>query len=710
MSESLNGHSRIDGWKGIADYVGRDVTTVIRWAKVHGLPVNRAQPGQPRRGVFALRHDLDAWMAGQQGTAAAATADHGVTGEPSPNAGTTSIGNSVVPVEKQPFADISLDPPIAAAVEAGIVGLDAKVRSRRRMLAFLVAGTIGLILIVAGFIWLRAGPLATTPRFSNPEQLTFNGLRKQGLETDGKRLYFGEAEDGWLALASMSIHGGTIKVLWHPDFSVVPVGYSRSANALLLAGFQDGDIEYERQIWVYPLGGQRPYRVGKIRAHSAVWSPDGKEIAYASGKAIYLSNAEGTDERELASFSGLPDMLQWSRDGRQLHFLLQNPVTTTSSMYEILFSNGVRAFSVRRVPWSLGFDYGYEWSPTGRRGTFALGGSGATTDYAIYFVHYRTHWWEPPIRTKTAHSPLPGIVYLAMPPSDTKLFVMNSAVDQHGVMEYDPHTKRMQYILKNDSVGYIDPSRNGKWLVWIGLYDHGLTIARTDGSQEQSFSSLNTLRFMELPRWSPDGREVAFMGKRSHHPWRDYILRVSDGVLREASKGNDNQGAPTWSPDGKYLLYGNVGCLGAQTCAIHRIDLATGNVETIPGSSGLMTARWSPNGKYIAALQPTRHQLMLFDVATQKWRVLATGINGADISWMANSQYVYADVMGANARIVRVDINSGTQKTVLELNQIARFNLKTAHGSTFCPGPHGTLILPWPSPVTEIYSYNVEGM
>ncbi len=130
------------------------------------------------------------------------------------------------------------------------------------------------------------------------------------------------------------------------------------------------------------------------------------------------------------------------------------------------------------------------------------------------------------------------------------------------------------------------------------------------------------------------------MGAMPGHPWRDYILRVSDGALRGASKRSDNQGAPTWSPHGKYLLYGNVMCQETQSCAIHRIDVATGKAETIPGSSGLMTARWSPNGKYIAALQPTSFQLMLFDGATQKWRPLANGIDGADLSWSPDSHYI----------------------------------------------------------------------
>jgi tetratricopeptide (TPR) repeat protein len=55
---------RIDGWKSIAAELGRDRSTAIRWAKERGLPVH-AVPGGKSRSVYALRHELNAWMRGQ---------------------------------------------------------------------------------------------------------------------------------------------------------------------------------------------------------------------------------------------------------------------------------------------------------------------------------------------------------------------------------------------------------------------------------------------------------------------------------------------------------------------------------------------------------------------------------------------------------------------------------------------------------------------
>ena len=52
---------RLDSWKEIAAYLGRDLRTVRRWEEEKGLPVHRV-PGGERRAVFAYRAEIDAWL------------------------------------------------------------------------------------------------------------------------------------------------------------------------------------------------------------------------------------------------------------------------------------------------------------------------------------------------------------------------------------------------------------------------------------------------------------------------------------------------------------------------------------------------------------------------------------------------------------------------------------------------------------------------
>jgi excisionase family DNA binding protein len=56
---------RLDSWKEIAAYLGRDLRTVRRWEEEKGLPVYRV-PGGERRAVFAYRGEIDAWLTSRE--------------------------------------------------------------------------------------------------------------------------------------------------------------------------------------------------------------------------------------------------------------------------------------------------------------------------------------------------------------------------------------------------------------------------------------------------------------------------------------------------------------------------------------------------------------------------------------------------------------------------------------------------------------------
>ena len=59
--EPLAPKKRLDSWKEIAAFFGRDERTVKRWEKERGLPVYRV-PGSARGGVFAYSNELAEWL------------------------------------------------------------------------------------------------------------------------------------------------------------------------------------------------------------------------------------------------------------------------------------------------------------------------------------------------------------------------------------------------------------------------------------------------------------------------------------------------------------------------------------------------------------------------------------------------------------------------------------------------------------------------
>jgi tetratricopeptide (TPR) repeat protein len=56
---------RLDSWKEIASYMGREVRTVQRWEKADGLPIRRLLHAK-RGSVYAFPAELDAWVASRE--------------------------------------------------------------------------------------------------------------------------------------------------------------------------------------------------------------------------------------------------------------------------------------------------------------------------------------------------------------------------------------------------------------------------------------------------------------------------------------------------------------------------------------------------------------------------------------------------------------------------------------------------------------------
>jgi Tol biopolymer transport system component len=163
------------------------------------------------------------------------------------------------------------------------------------------------------------------------------------------------------------------------------------------------------------------------------------------------------------------------------------------------------------------------------------------------------------------------------------------------------------------------------------------------------------------------------MGRRADAPYRIFITTPEGGPLVEASHGTDNQGAPTWSPDGQHLVYGRVLCQEERICAILEIDLRTGTQTMVPGSEGLSTARWSHDGRYIAALRADKHEVWLLDRHTGRWRKIADGVDGNDLAWSPDSRTIYASrPNGGRPEVLRISLPTMEAADAVDLSDFSK--------------------------------------
>ncbi len=98
-------------------------------------------------------------------------------------------------------------------------------------------------------------------------------------------------------------------------------------------------------------------------------------------------------------------------------------------------------------------------------------------------------------------------------------------------------------------------SRDGLQTAFVSneIHGHNIWIADADFRQKRQLTFLDSLE-TETPRWSPSGKEIAFMafvgGLKSI-----YIVEVASGRLRRLTKDAAEEGSPAWSADERWICF-----------------------------------------------------------------------------------------------------------------------------------------------------------
>jgi Tol biopolymer transport system component len=129
--------------------------------------------------------------------------------------------------------------------------------------------------------------------------------------------------------------------------------------------------------------------------------------------------------------------------------------------------------------------------------------------------------------------------------------------------------------------------------------------------------------------------------------------------------------------------------------------------EPLPGSEGLWSPRWSPQGKYLVAETVDSHGLMLYDFARRVWTRLVT-LHQDTISytsWAHDGRAVYFNTMGAGEEaIYRVSVPDGHAALVLRPRG---FQSATTLGWWFALAPDDSPLLLRDTSVSQVFALSV---
>ena len=541
-----------------------------------------------------------------------------------------------------------------------------EVRQRRSSTwPWLAAGLLAVAVLIAVEIFLRSPQVA--PVVISSLQITNDGASKRSLVTDGIRLYFSEHVSGHSVLMQVSTSGGDTAPVPTSLPSADVYDFFPGRSELLVKGVAEGS-ETEWPIWILPVPAGSQRQVGSILAHAAAWVPDGQHIVYARGSSLYECNADGSDSHQLLTVPGVPFALRFSPDGSRLRFTLRETDQHTSSLWEVTADGkDLHAF----LPgWNKpAEEVGGSWTPDGDYFLFE-----STRDHAqnIWAIREKKSWFRG--ASKPTQLTVGPLMFSNPTPSPDgkKVFVLGQQ-RRFDLIRLEGKSQQFSIYLPGISAGEADITRNGGWITYVSHPDLTLWRSKLDGSSRLQLTYPPML--VHLPRWSPDGTQIAFMGSHPGKPWKIFIMPAEGGTPREVTAGVRNQGDPTWMPKGDAIVFAGMPWLEYGTVSgpnIHIVDLKTSQSSDVPGSENLFSPRCSHDGRYIAALSADSTKLMLYDVEKKTWRELADSRFGFE-NWSRDDKYIYAeDYSNKTDDMVRVNVADGNLERFLNLQEIPR--------------------------------------
>jgi Tol biopolymer transport system component len=489
----------------------------------------------------------------------------------------------------------------------------------------------------------------------------------------------------------------------------VPLDISADGSELLLGQRRKG-VEDGLSLWASPALGGPPRRIGDLRVVDARWSPRGDQILFCDAKGLQLAQGDGSGSRVIARPPGYVHYLAWSPDGRFIRFT--SDFNGIPYLFEISADgSGLHRLSLGTsdIPgqtgvWTADAKY-FLFSGSSRNGSDIWVIANGTRLSLLTGIEWSGARHRGSAAVRLTNGPL--LADHPEPALDDRRVFFRGRLNKGALVRYDAQSRKWTPYMDGLSGMQLDFSRDGKWITYARFPDGSVWRSAVDGTNRRQLTT--SAIFARNPRWSPDGTQIVFYGAPPGESERVYLVSAEGGPVRQLthsdSRSSGNEGDGNWSPDSRLIAFSiapdpHLDGRAADSY-LATIDVKNGYTAKLEGSEALWSPRWSPDGRYFAAMKSPDSTLWLYDPVAHQQTQLTT-LSASWPHWSHDSHYVY---FSNHLHTYRVNIRDRKVESVADFD-----GLKTPGESLGWIGlaPDDSLISTRDAGSTEIYALNWE--